>query len=99
MAGKFEYQKKYDVNVCKQETSLCPKGKQVDSYRLAFHRKRSYFLWDLKIGILKYAFLRSIETIMSLGEIQFKEPKTPLEKRNKPIESKKKKRKKKKTSV
>ena len=22
MAGKFEYQKKYDVNVCKQETSL-----------------------------------------------------------------------------
>ena len=22
VAGKFEYQKKYDVNVCKQETSL-----------------------------------------------------------------------------
>ena len=28
MAGKFEYQKKYDVNICKQETSLYT-GKRV----------------------------------------------------------------------
>ena len=26
LTGKFEYQKKYDVNVCKQETSLYGHG-------------------------------------------------------------------------
>ena len=50
MAGKFEYQKKNDVNVCKQETSLYL------SYLKYF--QYPFFLWSMIYNLISIYFLR-----------------------------------------